>query len=137
MQQSGKSTATSMPASGDVKIHSQCAQCRPAKCCGYFSVEMDEPETPRDYDDMLWMLAHRSVSIYVDEGDWFLMVHTQCTFLDLETNGCRIYETRPQMCREHSVDDCEWHGPYNFDEHFHTYHELKKWMEERGIETMS
>lgn len=114
-------------------MHPQCARCLPAKCCGYFSLEMDKPRTKRDYDDLLWMLAHQAVSIFIDDGDWFLMVHTPCTMLDTRTNHCTIYETRPQMCREHSVDDCEWHGPYDFEEHFHTYDELTQWMKKKGV----
>lgn len=111
-----------------VENHPQCAQCRPAKCCQYFSLQIDTPRSKRDYDDLLWMLAHRHVSVYIEETVWYLMVHTECTFLDKRTNRCTIYESRPQMCREHSVDDCEWHGDYEFEEHFKSYEELERWL---------
>ncbi len=113
--------------------HPQCAQCLPAKCCRYFSLEVDRPTTKRDYDDLLWMLAHRHVSVYIEKKKWYLMVHTQCRFLDTETNMCTIYDTRPQMCREHPVTDCEWHGPYDFEEHFRSYEDLKRWMKKKGV----
>ncbi|MFQ5512572.1 MAG: YkgJ family cysteine cluster protein [Candidatus Krumholzibacteriia bacterium] len=113
--------------------HPQCAQCLPARCCRYFSLEIDTPRSKRDYDDLLWMLAHGQVSVYVDERRWYLMIHTQCEFLDTDTNLCKIYERRPQMCREHSVDDCEWHGPYEFEEHFKSYDALKRWMRKRDM----
>jgi len=113
--------------------HPQCAQCLPAKCCRYFSLEVDRPRSKRDYDDFLWMLAHENVSIYVEGKKWFLMVHNQCHFLDTDTNMCKIYDKRPKMCREHSVDDCEWHGPYEFDHHFKSYDELKKWMKKKNL----
>jgi Fe-S-cluster containining protein len=113
--------------------HPQCAQCLPAKCCKYFSLQIDTPRSKRDYDDLLWMLAHRHVSVYVDDKVWYLMVHTSCSFLDAATNMCKIYETRPQMCREHSVDDCEWHGPYDFEEHFRSYAELADWMKKKRM----
>ena len=113
--------------------HPQCAQCLPAKCCRYFSLQIDTPRTKRDFDDLLWMIAHQQVSIYIEKRKWFLMVHTQCRFLDTDTNMCAIYETRPEMCRDHSVKECEWHGPYDFEEHFKSYEELKKWMKRRRM----
>ncbi|MEJ2722164.1 MAG: YkgJ family cysteine cluster protein [bacterium] len=116
-----------------VTQHPQCAQCLPAKCCRYFSLEIDKPVNKRDYDDLLWMLAHEKVSIYVDDGKWYLMIHTQCRFLDTDTNLCTVYNDRPQMCREHSVEECEWHGPYGFEEHFKSYDDLKKWMRKRKL----
>ena len=113
--------------------HPRCAQCLPAKCCRYFSLQIDTPRTKRDYDDLLWMIAHQQVSLYIEKRKWYLMVHTQCRFLDTDTNMCGIYDKRPMMCREHSVKECEWHGPYDFEEHFKSYEELKKWMKRRGI----
>lgn len=112
--------------------HPQCAQCLPAKCCRYFSIQVDTPRSKRDFDDFLWMIAHRQVSIYIEKRKWFLMIHTQCCFLDTDTNRCAVYETRPEMCRDHSVKECEWHGPYDFDNHFKSYEDLKRWMKKRG-----
>ncbi len=113
--------------------HPQCAQCIPAKCCRYFSLQIDRPLNRRDYDDLLWMLAHRQVSIYIEKRKWYLMVHTQCRFLDTDTNLCTTYETRPEMCREHSWTECEWQGPYEFTEHFKSYEELKRWMKRKNL----
>jgi Fe-S-cluster containining protein len=116
-----------------LKQHPQCAQCVPAKCCRHFSLEIDRPRNRRDYDDLLWMLAHRQVSIYIENRKWYLMIHTACRFLDTETNLCTVYDTRPEMCREHSWRECEWHGPYEFDEHFKSYEEFKRWMKKRNL----
>jgi Fe-S-cluster containining protein len=116
-----------------VSQHPQCAQCVPAKCCRYFSLEIDRPRSRRDFDDLLWMLAHREVSIYIEEKKWYLMIHTQCRFLDIRTNMCAIYDNRPVMCREHPFDECEWHGSYNFEEHFKSYEALKRWMKKKGL----
>jgi len=116
-----------------VTQHPQCAQCVPAKCCRYFSLEVDRPRSKRDYDDLLWMLAHREVSVYIEERKWYLMIHTQCRFLDTQTNMCAIYENRPAMCREHPFEECEWHGPYDFEEHFKSCDALKRWMRKKGL----
>ncbi len=124
---------TTAPNHTPIMQHPQCAQCLPAKCCRYFSLEVDTPRSKRDYDDLLWMLAHEHVSVYVEDRAWYLMIHTQCQFLDTDTNLCGIYDTRPHMCREHSVDDCEWHGPYDFEQHFRSYDALKRWMQQRDL----
>ena len=116
-----------------VPVHPKCAKCLPAKCCRYFSLEIDEPETKRDYDDFLWFLAHENVSIYLWNDSWYLMLHNTCQFLDPEENICTIYDERPQMCREHSVDECEFNSEYEFDEHFKSYDDLKKWMKKKKI----
>jgi len=79
------------------------------------------------------MLAHREVSIYIEERKWYLMIHTQCRFLDTQTNTCAIYEKRPAMCREHPFEECEWHGAYDFEEHFKSYDALKRWMRKKGL----
>ncbi len=108
----------------------QCKNCLPAKCCTYFSVEIDEPETRKDYEAMLWQIAHKGVSIYIYRKAWYLMVDTVCGFLTPE-NKCGIYETRPYICREHSIDTCEYTGEdYGFTEHFKSYDELMAWIRE-------
>lgn len=114
-------------------MNDKCARCLPAKCCLYFSLEIDRPRTKRDYDDLLWFLAHEDVSIYLWKRKWYLMVHNRCRFLDGDTNLCRIYETRPKMCREHSPDECEFDSDYDFDEHFKSYRELRRWMVKKKI----
>jgi Fe-S-cluster containining protein len=111
----------------------QCTRCLPAKCCMYFSLEIDAPENKRDYDDFLWFLAHENVSIYLFNDDWFLMLHNKCKFINKESNLCTIYDTRPKMCREHTIEDCEFDSDYEFDEHFKSYDDLKRWMKKQKI----
>ncbi|MDM5147951.1 YkgJ family cysteine cluster protein [Candidatus Persebacteraceae bacterium Df01] len=31
-----------------------------------------------------------------------------CVFLNQKTRGCSIYKARPQICRDHPGDRCEW-----------------------------
>jgi len=114
-------------------LDERCATCRPAKCCQYFSLEIDRPRSKRDYDDLLWFLAHENVSIYLWKRSWYLMVHNPCTFLDRKTNLCTIYDRRPRICREHSVDECEYDSDYEFDEHFKSYQDLQRWMRKKKI----
>lgn len=32
-----------------------------------------------------------------------------CIFLDKDTRSCTVYAGRPQICRDHPGDRCEWH----------------------------
>lgn len=105
----------------------QCVDCIPAKCCMYFSVEIDEPENAGDWDDMLWIIAHRDAQIYVNEDRWFVLVQNPCRFYD-PVRGCLIYPQRPRICRGHTWSDCEFSDDYNFDMHFHSYEELERYI---------
>ncbi len=115
----------------NLKIDEQCTRCIPAKCCQYFSLEIDRPRNKRDYNDFLWFLTHENVSIYLWNRDWYLMIHNKCRFLDSKTNLCEIYDERPKICREHTVDDCEFDSDYEFDEHFKSYEDLKRWLKKK------
>ncbi len=106
----------------------QCQNCLPAKCCTYFALEVDEPDTRKDFEAMLWQVAHQGVSFYIYRKAWYMMVDSVCGFLRPD-NKCAIYETRPYICREHSIDNCEYTGgDYGFTEHFHTYDEFRNWI---------
>jgi hypothetical protein len=110
----------------------QCKKCLPAKCCTYFSLEVDEPEDRKDFEAMLWQIAHRGVSFYIYRKAWYIMVDSIFTFLTPD-NKCAIYETRPYICKEHSIDSCEYtevDGEYGFTEHFKSYDELLAWIKE-------
>ncbi len=109
------------------KHKNPCDKCIPAKCCMYFSIEIDEPEDSDDYDDLLWIIAHKDVEIYINDGDWFLMVQTPCRFYD-PVKGCLIYPKRPRICRQHRLEECEFDEDYGFDEHFHNYEELDRYI---------
>jgi len=109
------------------KDSSLCKECVPARCCMYFSTEIDAPHSPKDYDDILWMLAHRDVEIYTKRRRWYVMVKTPCRFLD-PARGCLIYPSRPRICRAHHPAECEFHEDYDFDLHFHSYEELERYF---------
>jgi Fe-S-cluster containining protein len=102
-----------------------CTTCIPARCCMYFSTEIDPPRGAKDFDDMLWMIAHRDVEIYTKRRRWYLMVKTPCRFYD-PARGCLIYPSRPRICRAHHPSECEYHEDYEFDLHFHSYEELER-----------
>ncbi len=104
-----------------VKITSdnKCSFCKGATCCTYFTQQLDTPRSMEDFDLLLWQISHANTQMYRDEDGWFLLVNNRC--LHLESGGrCGIYETRPQICREHSNDECEFEGPCG-DEDFELF----------------
>jgi Fe-S-cluster containining protein len=114
------------------EVESQCTSCIPAKCCQYFSLEIDTPASKSDYDDLLWFLAHKDVSIYTQNKSWYLMLHNRCTFLNKKSNLCKIYDKRPRICRAHTTDECEFAEDWDFDKHFKSYDELERWLLKKG-----
>lgn len=104
-----------------------CTKCKPARCCSYLTVPLDTPRTEKDFDFLLWQMAHQKVSIYIEEGEWFLSVDNRCRFLGND-DRCQIYETRPQVCRDYEAVDCAYDSEYDFDMEFRTYEEFKEYV---------
>jgi len=102
------------------------------KCCRYFALQIDEPETRRDFDDIRWYLAHEHIVVFVEEGDWYLEIKNRCRHLDA-SNRCRISSDRPELCREHSTENCEQRDDCELQrEHvFRSDDEIARFAEER------
>jgi Fe-S-cluster containining protein len=104
-----------------------CEYCS-AKCCQYFALEIDAPKSKADFDYIRWYMVHGQVSVFVEDGVWFLMVHNRCNHL-LENNLCGIYETRPQICRDYSTDNCEYDDDACYEKLFETPDQLWEYAE--------
>jgi Fe-S-cluster containining protein len=96
-----------------------CEHCS-AACCRYLAIEIDKPTTARDYDDIRWYLMHEGISVFVEDGEWYLQIQTRCKNL-LANNLCGIYETRPQICREYEPGDCDYSAADSSYEHLFTH----------------
>ena len=107
---------------------SPCSYC-PGKCCRYFALPIDTPESQKEYDNMRWYLLHERAAIFVDDGTWYLLVYSPCNFLDKETNLCSIYETRPNICREYSSDECEYEDYLVYDQYFELPEQVEEYAE--------
>jgi Fe-S-cluster containining protein len=82
-----------------------CPPC--GKCCRYVAVEVDGPVSVRGVSTALWLVYHRSVSVYQShDGAWFALFPADCENL-MPDGLCGVYETRPFLCREYDVDGCE------------------------------
>ncbi len=105
-----------------------CDRCS-ALCCRYFSLGIDTPETPEDFDNLRWYLSHEAVHIFVEDGDWYLSVQTPCKHLQAD-NRCGIYEDRPKICRQYSTDNCDYHvGSYDYEHYFTTPQQLEAYAQ--------
>lgn len=111
----------------------KCTFCKGSTCCTYFTHQIDTPRAIEDFDLLLWQIAHVNTQVYKDSDGWFLLVNNRCTHL-MPGGLCGIYESRPQVCRDHSHDDCEFDGPAGADDFelfFPDYDALLKYCRKR------
>jgi Fe-S-cluster containining protein len=99
-----------------------------AKCCKYFALPIEKPETLKDFDFMRWFLLHDKASVFVEDGSWYLLVHTHCKHLQAD-NRCGIYFTRPEICREYSTDNCEYDEDSTYEKYFETAEQVAEYVE--------
>jgi Fe-S-cluster containining protein len=104
-----------------------CDHCT-AKCCKYFALPIDIPTTTKDFDYIRWYLLHGETSVFIEDGDWYLLVHTVCKHLQADQR-CGIYETRPQICREYSTDNCEYEDDWTYERYFETPEQIEEYLE--------
>jgi Fe-S-cluster containining protein len=104
-----------------------CQYCT-ARCCRYFALPIDKPKTWQDFDHMRWYIMHGRTSIFVDEDVWYLCVHGDCRHLQ-EDNMCGIYQTRPEICRDYSTDNCEYGNNGCYDKFFEAPEQLWEYAE--------
>ena len=99
-----------------------------AKCCHYFALPIDTPEEWEDFEFIRWYLLHDRASVFVEEEDWYLLVHTVCKHLQND-HRCGIYETRPQICRDYSTKNCEYEDEWTYDQYFETPEQVYEYAE--------
>ena len=117
-----------------------CEYCT-AKCCKYFALPIDEPTTRKEFDYLRWYLLHDAATLFTEDDDWYLLVHTECKHLQ-DDGRCGIYETRPQICRDYSTDNCEFDETWVYERYFETCEQIEEYAEAmlargRGVEIRS
>ena len=106
---------------------SLCDHCS-AKCCKYFAWPIERPSERGDFDYIRWAMLHSQTTFFVEDDDWYVLVHTTCKHLRSD-NLCGIYETRPEICRTYSTDDCEFDDHYVYEKYFETPEQVHEYME--------
>lgn len=104
-----------------------CEYCT-AKCCQYIALPIETPTDWKDFDEIRWYLTHQDIGVFVDEGNWYLMVHRACKHLQSDYR-CGIYETRPQICRDYHADACEYDDDYTYEKIFETDQQIWEYAE--------
>lgn len=105
-----------------------CDYC-PGKCCRYFALPIDTPDSWKQFDYIRWFLLHENASVFTDDGTWYLLVHTKCKHLDDKTNRCGDYDNRPNICREYSSSKCEYEDHYVYDQYFELPEQVEEYAE--------
>jgi hypothetical protein len=108
-----------------VTAENKCDLCTGSICCTYITHQLDKPKKMKDFDYLLWQVSHEKISVFKDDDGWFLSVSEPCGHLQ-EGGRCGIYAVRPDICRDHTNDGCEFDGPAedDFDLYFDTYEKL-------------
>lgn len=104
-----------------------CDHCT-AKCCHYFALPIDEPTCRKDFDYIRWYLLHDRATVFVEDHSWYLLVHTTCKHLQAD-HRCGIYETRPQICRDYTTDECEFDDDWCYEQYFETPEQIDEYAD--------
>ncbi len=100
------------------KKKSQCDLCT-GLCCRYFALPIENPEDREDFDDIRWYLCHENVTVFVEDGQWYVNVNNKCKNLSSKDSRCDIYNRRPKICRSYDHDECDYvEGDYDYELHF-------------------
>ncbi len=99
-----------------------------AKCCRYFALPIDTPTTREDFDHIRWYMLHGNVGVFVEDETWYLMVLADCKHIR-EDYKCGIYETRPQICRTYTTDECEFEDDACYEKFFETPEQIWEYAE--------
>lgn len=121
-----------IPVKVEITSENKCGFCTGSICCTYITQKIPGPRSRHDFDELLWQLSHENVQAYKNEDGWFLLVNNRCRHL--QTDGrCGIYATRPQVCRDHTNDHCEFDAPAEdgFELFFDGYESLLKYCKKR------
>jgi Fe-S-cluster containining protein len=105
-----------------------CDNCT-ALCCRYFAFAIDAPKDKGDYDDIRWYLCHKDITVYVDDGDWYINIKNKCKHLSEKDQRCKIYNIRPRLCRGYSHKNCDiTEGTYGYDLHFTSDKQMQEYI---------
>ena len=104
-----------------------CDHCT-AKCCHYFALPIEEPNCRKDFDYIRWYLLHERATVFVEDRSWYLLVHTTCKHLQAD-HRCGIYETRPQICRDYTTDECEFDDDWCYEQYFETPEQIDEYAD--------
>jgi uncharacterized protein len=86
-------------------------------CCRYVLIEIEkEPRSKDRFDELIWWLFNPNILILKNGREWSILVLGKCVNLD-ENNRCRVYEHRPDPCRDYPPEEigCHFNDLKNLD----------------------
>lgn len=105
-----------------------CEKCT-GLCCRYFALPLETPEDREDFDDIRWYLCHENVTVFVEDGDWYVNIKNKCRHLSEEDYKCGNYEDRPKICRGYTTNNCDLtHDEYDYSLHFTDDKQMLEYM---------
>jgi uncharacterized protein len=104
-----------------------CEYCT-AKCCRYFALPIDAPTSWKDFEFLRWYVLHDRATLFTEDDDWYLLVHTECKHLQAD-NRCGIYDTRPQICRDYTTENCEYEEDWTYERYLETPEQVAEYAE--------
>jgi Fe-S-cluster containining protein len=107
-----------------------CEHCT-AACCRYIALPIETPTERSDFDDIRWYLLHENISVFVEDGDWYISMLTNCRHVQPD-GRCAIYARRPGICRKYTTENCDYHsGDYGWEAHFTCPEHLDEYVRAR------
>jgi Fe-S-cluster containining protein len=98
-------------------------------CCRYFALPIETPEDRGDYDDIRWYLCHKDITVFVEDGDWYINIKNKCKHLSEKDNRCKIYDKRPRICRQYRHRTCDLvEGEYDYELHFTSNKQMEEYI---------
>lgn len=98
-------------------------------CCRYFALPIETPEDREDYDDIRWYLCHENVTVFVEDGDWYINIKNKCKHLSKKDYKCNIYDKRPKICRGYKTSQCDLiEGEYDYQLHFTSSKQMEEYI---------
>jgi len=114
-----------------VAKESQCNKCT-GLCCRYFALPIETPKTKEDYEDVRWYLCHKGITVFVEDGDWYINIKNVCRHLSEKDYRCKIYDKRPKICRQYRHRDCDYvEGKYYYELHFKNDRQMQEYIKEK------
>jgi Fe-S-cluster containining protein len=73
------------------------------------ALEIDPPKSKEDWREIVWYVLHKGVRVFKEDGDWYVEFAGDCDALTPK-GLCRVYEERPDICRDYDAETCVKHG---------------------------
>ena len=73
-------------------------------------------------------MLHEGATVFTDDDQWYILIHSSCRHLK-SNNLCGIYETRPQICRDYTTDQCEYENDWTYEMYFETPEQIQEYAE--------